>query len=206
MYFLHLFSTLSPVIPFAAGVYKYPRLDRTYRLLPWLFAVAIAVDTYSFYCGTRHLNVLWLINIYIPIEYTFFILVFSPWQDNARLRTYLKWSIIGFVAIWIISLVLTGGMTKMNSFALSLACMIYALVSVSTLIILRKNDRGEMIYNPRFWISSGLLLYSSGSLAYFGFFPLIAQNNLIIVWGTFSVVNTLAYILFAIGFLCKCPQ
>ncbi len=206
MHFLHFVSSFSPLIPFAAGVYRYPHLDRTFRLLAWLFAVTVAVESYNFYCGTRHLNVLWLINIYVPIEYAFIVSVLSLWQDNIQLKKYLKWSIAGFAVIWFISLVLSGGMTKLNSFALSLACMIYALIAVFNLIILRRDDRGEMIFDPRFWICSGLLLYSSGSLAYFGFYPLIAQNNLVLLWGIFSVVNALAYILFAIGFLCKCRQ
>ncbi|HBZ02047.1 MAG TPA: hypothetical protein DEO84_12085, partial [candidate division Zixibacteria bacterium] len=108
--------------------------------------------------------------------------------------------------ICIVNALIPDSLTRMNSFTISLSCIVYTLVSAVTLISLKKADFGNISKDMRFWVSSGLLVYSSGSLAFFVFFPLIAQSYLVTVWAVYSVINIFAYVLFGIGFLCQCQQ
>jgi hypothetical protein len=203
---LHVISSFSAIIPLSAGVGRYSRLRPEARLLLILFGLTVIVEAYGFYCGQTKQNVYWFYHIYTPLEYGFLMVVFSFWQKNAALARALRLSIVVFTIVCIVNALIPNNLTKMNSFTISLSCIVYALVSAITLISLKKSDCGNISSDIRFWVSSGLLVYSSGGLGYFVFFPLIAQSHMVAVWSVYSVINILAYVLFGIGFLCQCQQ
>ncbi|HBC45887.1 MAG TPA: hypothetical protein DCZ43_02460 [candidate division Zixibacteria bacterium] len=203
---LHIISSFSAIIPLSAGAGRYSRLRPEAKLLLILFGLTVVFEAYGFYCGQTKQNVYWLFHIYTPLEYSLLMVVFSIWQKNAVLARALRLSIVVFAIICIVNALIPDSLTRMNSFTISLSCIVYTLVSAVTLISLKKADFGNISKDMRFWVSSGLLVYSSGSLAFFVFFPLIAQSYLVTVWAVYSVINIFAYVLFGIGFLCQCQQ
>jgi hypothetical protein len=203
---LHVISSFSAIIPLSAGARRYSRLRPEARLLLILFGLTVVIEAYGYYCGQTKQNVYWLFHIYTPLEYSLLMVVFSFWQKNAVLARALRLSIVIFAFICIVNALIPNNLTKMNSFTISLSCIAYALVAAITLISLKQSDCGNISKDMRFWVSSGLLVYSSGGVGFFVFFPMIAQSYLVAVWSVYSVINILAYVLFGIGFLCQCQQ
>jgi hypothetical protein len=203
---LEVASAFSAVIPVSAGASRYPRLKPEAKVLMALFVLTVIMEAYCLYCSEIKQNAYWLYYLYTPIEYGLMMAVFSLWQKKATIARAMRWSILVFAVICVADALISRDLNRMNSFTISLSCYVYALVSAMTLISLKQSDSGWLIGDMRFWVSSGLLLYSSGSLAYFVFFPLISQSYLVAVWSVYSVINILAYVLFGIGFLCQCQQ
>jgi hypothetical protein len=201
-----LMSGFSVALPIATAAIRYPRLKTEGKILLLLFLITVFSEIYYNYCQKVGLNYYWLYYLYAPIEYSLIIYVMSHWQENKGLARALQWSIVGFIAICIIDFLITTDLRQMNNWVISLSFMVYALVSSVSLLQLKRSDIGWLSKDMRFWVSAGLLIYSTGGLTYFLFFPLIASAYLVTAWGIYSITNTLSYLLFGMGMLYQCPE
>jgi hypothetical protein len=64
-------------------------------------------------------------------------------------------------------------------------------------------DLGKILKNHIFWVSTGLLIFSTGDLGYFAFYPLVTEHYLIAIYAIHAILNIIVHIFYAIGIICQ---
>jgi hypothetical protein len=194
-------SISSQVIPLSAGIITYRRLIPVMKILFYLIVLISLVEVYTLYQVWHKTAYEWIHYVYLPFEYGLFAIIFSNWQSNT-VKTILLGSIPVFALICLANAISVHSFSRTNSFVTSVACGLYVIMSTNTLYNLQKRSLRLIIREPRFWVSSALLLYAAGALSYFAFLEMLPTNLLIIAWyfhGALSIVTNLFY---AGAFLC----
>ena len=196
-------SISSLAIPLVAGIAAYRRLSPALKVLLVLIFIISLVEGYTLYQVLNHGQYEWIHYIYMPFEYGLFASVLFKWQTDARLKKILLWSIPAFTLVCIVNALATRDFSRTNNFVVSVACGLYIVMTTYTFVVIQKNTLGEVLKNPRFWISSALLLYAAGSLTYFAFLKLLPINQLMIAWYFHSALGIATNLLYAGGFICQ---
>lgn len=198
---LFLFINLALVLAIVIiGISRYNRLTSDMKLLFFFMVATFIVESFSLYLAYYRGNNNWLHNIFLPIQYVMLVAVFQKWQRNKIIRNIFLLSVPVFLIADMVSIIAISGFYNMNGVALSLSCVFYAAISSFTLYNLEQNDSGLIYRDYRFWICSGLLIYSAGNLSFFAFIKLFPSYE---IWYIHIVVNIATYILYGIGFLCN---
>jgi len=199
-------SVFSALFPVGVGIGTIRRLKLEMRFLVGLFIFAALVEGITFYqalsSGGSHLAHY----IYAPVEYALLIYVFSFWQENGIVRRAIRISIPIYILICLADMNMEKGLNSLNVLTRSLANIIYVLVASYTMLMLLRKDSGSIYRDFRFWIASGVLLYSSGSLAYFTLHNLMPSDILLVVWYIHNGLNITANLMYAAAFLCQYRQ
>lgn len=191
-------SGLSSLIPFIAGIISYRFGKEDMRLFTLFFGIAVVSDLYLWYTAMHNVNNLWALHIWSLVEYCFLAYVFSYWQKSSTFRKLLRWSIPVFMILWLVAkLVSIEVMSQFHNYTRSIGSMILTITSVVTLY--RLNESEGIFRQYQFWISLGVLIYFAGNIIWFSI------NNIVLVGSLFfmhSIVNIIANLLYAGGFLC----
>ena len=199
-------SILSGFAPFIAGLTMRHRLSSTMRLLLIYFSIDLATELSMAYLGSKGINNLWMVHLFTIIQYGFMIAVFSSWQSNNLIKRMLQVSIPITIVMGIVSMLFLENVRHFNNFSRPITSLILIMASAYTLFELNKEKAISVFQEPRFWISSGTLLYFASTLVLFAL-----SNTLLnlpkhfthMVFEIHSVMNIVANIIYAIGFLCQ---
>lgn len=190
---------ISILIPAAIGAFNFRRLGLEMKLFFVLLAIALITELITYYLAFSGHSTNSVHNVYLAIELLMIGFIFSRWQDSRSTGNRILAVFSAVVLIHVVSIMFFLDIYEMNSFMLTLSCMLYAVVSALTLYNLQMKDTGSIYRNYVFWVSSGLLIYSAGCLSYFAFAKILLSN---MIWQLHIVVNIVAYCLFSVGFLC----
>jgi hypothetical protein len=193
----------SVLVPLTTGLVLFRRLDADLRLFLLLFAIAAAVEGYTFYQVMHTRNAYWVYHIYMPIEYVVIAIVLSSWQQNYMARRLIRLSIPLFVVLCLWDILGGGDLNDLNALTASIAYTLYVGMSAYTLVNLDYQNIRSTLSDYRFWIGTALLVYSAGGLAYFSFHDTIVADYLIQIWIIHGVLNILAYLMYSVGFVCQ---
>jgi len=166
-------------------------------------AISLLVDVVTTYLGKTGRNFEWVHFVYTLVEYSFLAVIFSFWQDSARIRKAFRLSIPVFTLVCIVTLATLEGVTLINQFTVSLAYSLYVVMAVLALLGRQRNDLGLIYRDERFWVSSAVLVYSAGALAIFAFLLILPRNLLATLWYVHNSLNVAANLLYTGGFLCQ---
>lgn len=196
-YLIYLPSLLLPV---GTGIYGYRLLKFEMKLFLALFILALAVELVTFYMVIHGHNNVWVHSLYLPFEYALICLIFSRWQNGTIVKYAMLYSVPIFIVIEVLGLLFFPDIASLNLFAISLSCILYAVISSYTLIQLQFTDYGRLYRDHRFWMSSALLIYSTGCLSFYVFISIFPELP---IYYIFLGVNAVSYILYMVGFLCN---
>ncbi len=195
------------IFPLTAGIIKYKHLNREMKLLVILLIVIGIVETSTFIMGVIYLvDYHWLHHIYAPVEYGILAYIFSFWVRPRIIRKVLLISIPCLVVISIVNTFYFQNLTEFNSNTITLMQVLYSMMSSYALYILMKKDYGNIYRNYIFWVASGVLIFSTGDLAYFAFYHWVNENYLVAIWAIHVIFNVVINIFYLIGILCQAKQ
>jgi hypothetical protein len=149
----------------------------------------------------------WVYNSFTLVEfwiYGYFFRSLLPGQTTKRLVTGF---LVMFPLFWGITVFYLFGFTAWNSYVIivgSFFCVLFCLLYYYR--ILTAHEILNLRHLPEFWIATGMLIFYMAALPYFGSlnfliqYHLKAANNLLTV---LQCLDTLMYILFTYGFLCR---
>jgi hypothetical protein len=157
----------------------------------------------------------WLFHFYNPIEFAILLSAFKTWQTDVRVKETIKWAIPTFILFCLVNDLFWGSQVILylnGNFLLDrwadynfvpphVAGIVYAALAALTLFRLLSDDKGDIMHQPAFWISAGLLLYSSGTIMYFVFIELIKVERVVLIWIIYNFINLIANQLYAVGFI-----
>jgi hypothetical protein len=192
------------IIPLSAGIGYFRRLDHQMKLLAILMVLSGISETTSFIISEFSDSLyFWVYHIYFPVEYTFFALIFSAWIKNRIYSKAVKYSIPVIWAFAIFNSLFIQNLNELNSYPITLALIIYTIMALYVLYQVMAGDLGHILKNHIFWVSTGLLIFSAGDLAYFAFHPLVKKHYLVVIWEIHSILNVTTYIFYFIGIVCQ---
>jgi hypothetical protein len=210
-----LIAVIFTAMPMLAGLICYRKLSNELKLLALLFLLIFMVEAYSFYLNFAMGSNQWLFHFYNPIEFTIFLSVFKAWHKDIRIKDTIKWLIPAFILLCLVNDLFWGSQVifylngnflldrwvDYNFLPPEIAGILYAALAAFTLFRLFNDDKGDILHQPVFWISAGLLLYSSGTIMYFVFNELIRIEKIVMIWIIYNIINLIANQLYAIGFI-----
>jgi hypothetical protein len=192
-------TTISAVFPVAAGIFNFRQTRFDTRLILALLTLVLMIDCYGLFFASRQMGANWIHHFYSPLEYAVFAAVISTWQAEKMARKFILLSIVFFSLLSIWDIFVSADLKHTNDFTASVACAFFVGMTSYTLIGIDRQQAGRLFSDYRFWIMVGLLIYSAGNLAYFAFFRNFISYYL---WAGHNLLNILANICYAIGFLC----
>jgi len=201
LFYVILASLLFPPI---TGVIRYKRLSREFRVLFFFFFIGALYEFVQVWMAKHGINNLWTSHIYHAGEFVVFMWVLAIWEERPRIKRLMVLSISIYLVLWVIlKFTFNPIMEGVDTLALPVH-IVFTILSIRLLHVLVEKERSLLLTIPRFWFLAGLLIYSSGDLVMYALSSVIEQLPIEIygkVWQYHWLVDSIANILFAAGFL-----
>ena len=205
--FLAYAAGLSTFLPLVAGGIRFRELNREFRILLLVFCLEVVNASLQLVFALQGINNHFLAHFYIVVEFILFLIVFSRWSVGIW-KSILLQILIFFVLFWILSHILFERLDQPAYYSSILSKVFYTGISIVFLHRISSTSDRSILFEPRFWIFSGLLVFSSGGLM-FSFLrsviDILPLDGLMVAYSIHWAITIVTNALYAIGFLCK-PQ
>lgn len=190
---LTLISSASIFIPLIIGLSKFRSLNYTQKLLFYLVIASSITETVVYVLSEFQLPNIAVYNIYtfanFNIIFSIYLTQVSPKRKNAMIGLQ-----IAFNLFMIINAIFIQSFQAYNSYAILSMSVIFMSLALNYFYKLLKEVKHQRLEkNPLFWLSSGLVVYYSGTLILFLFINQISnadQSNIdlhLASWGINSI-------------------
>lgn len=146
----------------------------------------------------------------IPIEYTFFFLLFNRSFKQTKLKRLPIVCIGVYISSWIIDIMYFKWESIFNSFSCTIGNLLLLILILGFFIqLVTTNAILTFRNNMLFWVSLGLLLYYLGAFPYYGLRNVLArdfQGVYITYTYIVYVLDILMYLMFTISFIWGKPN
>jgi hypothetical protein len=193
---IEFISACSIIVPLIIGLLYFQRLKLDMKFLVVFFFLIILIEVTNIILAYNCISNIWLLHIYTPLEYGFLVLIFSFWQKETALRKVLLISIPFFVLFSISIKMTLEDLNHFDNYTATFESIILVGISTYTLFNVSRKNRGALYSKPCFWVGIAVLIYFSGNLLAF------ALSKAIVTWTWHSILNIIANLCFAGGFLC----
>jgi len=187
--------------------YFLPNTPLYLKLFPIFLTYTLAnelVATYQVYHGAKTTEIY---NVYVFIQFIFYTYLLYHFISKPKIRRFIIISQVVYFVLSLLNILYFQKFSNYNSITYSLGCL--EIVTLSILYFLelfRFKKVVNLVREPAFWISAGLLFYFACS------FPFIATANLLYklpegillsLQYVLTLINILLYSIFTIAFLCR---
>lgn len=177
------------------------------HLFPWYLFVTFCVEYAGTVIAYRGGNTTTLYNIFSAIEFIFYFWMFSNIIHHATIKKILRICVLAYPLVFIINKTFIQKGEQYHTYTAGLGSFLIVLAAVYYFFELFQSEKSvDLVREPAFWISSGLLFFYSCS---FPLFSLVSHfyspSNKIINYlaSLSSLLNILLYSSFIIAFLCR---
>lgn len=182
------------------GWYYFEKLSRELKVLLALLSLALVISLLLTPIGRIWGNNLFLFHFYTLIEYSLLAFLFSYWQTRKSVSRVMRISILVFTLIWVLFKFSIEGFSSMNNYSQSLANLLLSGMASYTLLSLLSEKVDSIYSEPKFWVSSAVLIYHAGNLFLYAFPAGIA------IWSIHNLINIISNVFYVGGFLCLRPR
>ena len=185
-------SLLSMLLAAGGGFAKWQISTRPMRFLTLFVFYSVLCDIVIIALAIKNINNLFLLHIYVLVNYSALALIFSYWHKD-KLKQYIRLSIPAYIAVYLLLLgIRYENLNMQASFSLSVMSVLITFISLYTLFSVLRDSTLSPYHDERFWISLGTLFaFSSNAVIYSG----ISSGITIDIW----IIHN---IFCAIGYLC----
>lgn len=152
---------------------------------------------------------LWLISLSTWVEFILIVIIFYYLKTKKRDKFLLLLAGGSFTLFWLISKLTFEPMSVIGNYTSVVARLLQIYMSVSVLFDILKDTDVHLKNDPRIWVASGIIIYSTGSLLLFILFMDIVKISLELfklVWHINFILNIVSDLLYARGIWCKKTQ
>jgi len=188
------------------GGFRYRSLPRPLRLLEYLLVFSFVMTIIERILASHYINNLWAAHISTIVEFVIVLNIFSFWMKQHLKRLVLFGCLIGFIILWIISKLLFEPFSQFDGWTAAISKIIQITFSSILFVEVIKDSDIDWTKDPRFWVTTGVIIYSAGSLFLFALFNKMLQISpvyLMMMWSLNWILAIIANLLFARSFLCK---
>ena len=174
----------------------------------WIYlTINLVIELICHYMAAQDVDVTFLYNVVIPVEYGFFVyLIGSEWQDS-RARN-IAWASVVVLGLYsVVHLIFLRNYSVYN-YGFLTRCVFMVIVISRHFYTLYVSDK--VIYptrQPSFWISCGFLIFCVGTFFVMGLYALLRTADLTLANEIYRTImpllNSLLYSTFIIAALCN---
>lgn len=196
-------STYSVALPLAIGLFRLKRLQIIQRYVFALVIVSILVELAAVLLGRfLHLRNLPLVHVFSAVQFTLLWVIFA----KRLIPPFSKKILLGILAIfWFFAIVCAiwiDGIYNFNAHARSFEAILVIIFCLTYFYQrLRMLDLENLEADPLFWVTTGSLIYFSGSLILFIISNYILPDEAMSfsMWGVHGIFNTFNNLFFMIA-------
>ena len=200
---LHIVSSISILLPIFISIIRFRFLDNVLRTLSYLLFLSLLFEIIIEFTVRRNINNLPFLHLFTIVEFSFLGLIFYKVFTHPLFKKAIIVTIIAFAAFAVINALFIQTLYEFNTIARAVESFLLILLA---LLFFYKIFRESVVVHlgryPMFWISSGILVYFSGSFFLFIFSNYILEqpgDMLYSYWGIHSVLNIFLNLFFAMG-------
>lgn len=176
------------LVGIAFGLYAVNHLDKTLKVILLFLTVCLGIEIILIYYAAHKWNNYFLVNITSLVETVFFSVVYWVEVSNRRSRVI----ILSLLGSYLILFVYSFQWQHIAEFLLGAERLILiAFVILHLQFVLETMRVSNLLTYPMFWVSSGMIIYATGTLFIFMFAQI-----------TFSDPNDMWYWSVTQGFTC----
>lgn len=190
------------------GMLRYNKSNHLYfRLLPLFLLLTLLVELLSqLMHHTKNGNV-FIYNLFTILEFTFLSFVFWSIIPNPQVAKQIRKTSFILPLICLFNVFFIQGLNTFHSYTYMLGCLVMIFYSIVYFYqIFNSSQRFDLLREPPFWISIGVMFFYISSFSVFGLLNNISKLPNIIKYNLqkiLYVVNAFYYTLFIIAFLCQ---
>ncbi len=190
----------------AVGGFYYKSLSRPLRILEWLIVISVVDAGVEWFLNSFRIHNLWTMHFYTIIELIFVVMIYSSWMKQRRSRSVLLLCLAGYAILWIVSKFSFEPFSLADDGTATISKILQIAFSAYLLLDVVKENEIVWTNDPRIWVTTGVIIYSAGSLFLFALFNKMLQVSpayLLRMWSVNWILLIISNLLFARGFLCK---
>lgn len=200
-------SSFSVILPFIGSIIVFKSLNSNLRLFSLYLFITLAKEGICVYLANFGMPNLYIYNILGILAYLiYFYLYYHEFTEKITKKTIAYFSVITST-VYLIDLLAVNGFEKFNTLTTTFGGLFLTITALLYFYHLIKNiEHSNLTRVPMFWISTGVLFYSVGTIILFNYFnayihlpPSIRSS----IWTINSVLNILQNILLTIGIFCN---
>lgn len=203
---LAIASMVSNLLPVVVGVFFRKRLSRGSKLYLALLIFYIPVLILQFTLLIERINNTWILHFYTLIECWVVLSMYSVESSSETLKNLVKWLVYFYSAIWLIAKFTVESFTLYDNYTSTLAALLMVMFAMHGLIDLQRQSGPPIFRKSQFWISTGILIYSVGTMPLFSIANVLLRRPLEEFEGFWAInwsLTILANLIYTKAFTCK---
>jgi hypothetical protein len=189
------------------GVLRYNHLNTPMRFIAWNVVCATISGWTEHILGSHYqIHTLWLFHLNTFIELVLVLFAFYHWRTGTRHGKLLQWSFYVYAIIWLVGMFTFEPLTMSDDYSGSIAQVIQLGFSIWLLIAILKDDTVVWTNDPRFWVTSGIIIYVAFTFLLFGLFDVMLSKSssmlrVILHINWYAII--ISYVFFLRAFFCN---
>jgi hypothetical protein len=160
-YLLLVFFSYSIALAGVIAVFRYGKVPAENR--PFFFIVWIALineilnEVFAYAFHTTAINC----NLYVLAEAILYCVLFYNWENGRRHKLRLRLLVLFLVAVWISDNLILNSLRHTNSLFRIVSSFVLVFLAIDRINQVLVNERGNLLKNARFLISTGVVIFFS---------------------------------------------
>lgn len=191
------------------GAMRYNKLSPHYIkwMVPFLL-LSLAVEITGLIMSRNNIQNLWMYNFFTCFEFVFYSLLFKQVLNGTGVKNVISYAVIVYVLLFLLNIFLVQGFTKYHTITYRIgSVMVVTWCYLYFRQLMRSGEYVQILKEPFFWISTGLIFFYAGFFFYMSAADLIMYQKLQVNTLVFKVIsdslNIILYTCFLISFLCR---
>ncbi|MDE3236621.1 MAG: hypothetical protein KGO81_11750 [Bacteroidota bacterium] len=204
-----IISLISLLISLIIGIYSAPSHNKKLytKVFPGFLFISLLVEIISVYRNWKHLNTIFIYNIFTVIEFSFYLWLIFEIINKKRAKKIIGFAIGFYFITAAINIFFIQGLHHFHTLTYSLGCLLIVAACIYYFYELFERPHFiNLLKEPPFWICTGLMFFYTCSFPIYGLSNLLLSLPKIFIKniGTFIILlNVFLYTMFTIAFLCK---
>ena len=192
VYFVNASSLFAAI----AGIVRYKRLNNAMKVFSVFCVLTCLMEIFELILNRKHINNTFISNYYVLVEVIFVSIVYLISLGNKRMQRIISALTLLFLCVWVLDKIYFDVSGQVNIEMAVTSRIFIILISVLTIHTIVRQMNHPFINTPMFWVSSGVLLYSTGVAL------ILASMNELIKMGI-SYYQAAWYINWSLEILCN---
>lgn len=200
------FILLAAIAAFSAFFLK--RISVFLYFFPFYLLTTFFVEYLGIWLSNHGQTTTFLYNIFTTFEFMFYFWILKTIISNKKIKTILIYIMVVYPLLVILNMLfLQKGTLQFHTLTYSLGCFIIVAGAIAYFYELFQSDKStDLVRDPYFWISSGLLFFYSCGYPLFAVTNFFAAPTNVFIQNynsISSILNILLYSSFIIASLCR---
>ena len=158
VYFVNASSLFAAI----AGIVRFRRLNNAMKVFSIFCGLTCLMEIFELILNRKHINNTFISNYYVLVEVIFVSVVYLLSLGNKRMQRIISALALLFLCIWVLDKIYFDVSGQVNIEMAVTSRIFIILISVLTIHTIVRQMNHPFINTPIFWVSSGVLLYSTG--------------------------------------------